>query len=125
MNQIGVEQTDKKEEIRKPIDYSKATDGTAVIADDIYLEPYADSLRKRFKRYQDKKKAIESAEKSLDYFSKSYERYGLNRVTGGIMYREWIPGAKAVFLFGEFSIYIYFFFCFFFLKNDIDFLKKL
>jgi 1,4-alpha-glucan branching enzyme len=39
----------------------------------------------------------------LSKFCHSYERYGFNRVDGGIMYREWIPAATYVSVFGDFS----------------------
>lgn len=49
------------------------------------------------------RREIEQGEGSLDKFAYSYQRYGFNRVDGGIMYREWIPAAKYVSVFGDFS----------------------
>lgn len=79
------------------------TDGTAVIRDDRYLEPYADALRHRFSKYHSLLESITSAEGSLDAFSRGHESMGLHREKGGVRYREWAPAAKEVFLFGEFN----------------------
>ena len=46
---------------------------------------------------------ILKAEKSLDNFTRSFERLGLNVVDGGIVYREWAPGVLYAALVGEFS----------------------
>lgn len=83
--------------------WKDATDGTACIRDDRYLEPYQDSLRHRYKRFQDIKQAIEASEGGLETFSRGYEHMGLNRVEGGVRYREWAPNAKQMFLFGDFN----------------------
>lgn len=78
-------------------------DGTACIRDDRYLEPFADALRYRYSKFRGLLDSITSAEGSLDAFSRSYETMGLHRVDGGVRYREWAPGAKEMFLFGEFN----------------------
>eukprot|EP01116_Phalansterium_solitarium_P011070 TRINITY_DN26679_c0_g1_i1.p1 TRINITY_DN26679_c0_g1~~TRINITY_DN26679_c0_g1_i1.p1 ORF type:complete len:711 (-),score=252.76 TRINITY_DN26679_c0_g1_i1:344-2476(-) len=86
--------------------YKNATDGTRVISDDRYLEPWAHQLRERYARYVRKKAEIVAAEGSLVEFSRGFKRFGLNRVESpapGIMYREWAPSAKALFLYGEFN----------------------
>lgn len=89
--------------VEKKKDYRNAIDGTQVIADDPWLEPFADSLRNRFKKYNDQKRAIIAAEGSLGEFSKGFQRYGLNKVPGGIQFKEWAPGALQVNLTGDFN----------------------
>jgi len=105
--------------------YENATDGTRLISDDIWLEPYADALRRRYSLYQKKKKEIEKYEGSLLEFSCGYRKFGFNRIfmdlenksldfkdcfsqskqqrPNGILYREWCPGAKKMFLTGDFN----------------------
>jgi 1,4-alpha-glucan branching enzyme len=79
-------------------------DGTACIRDDRYLEPFADALRYRYGKYQEIKNAISEAEGGLDKFSSSYKNFGLHPgKDGSITYTEWAPGAKEVFIFGEFN----------------------
>jgi len=73
-----------------------------VIHDDPWLENYAPSLQHRFSRYKRLKAELEK-EGGLLNFAKSYERYGLLKVKGGISYREWAPGAQQIFLTGDFN----------------------
>eukprot|EP00179_Madagascaria_erythrocladioides_P015175 CAMPEP_0198364708 /NCGR_PEP_ID=MMETSP1450-20131203/153802_1 /TAXON_ID=753684 ORGANISM="Madagascaria erythrocladiodes, Strain CCMP3234" /NCGR_SAMPLE_ID=MMETSP1450 /ASSEMBLY_ACC=CAM_ASM_001115 /LENGTH=749 /DNA_ID=CAMNT_0044072147 /DNA_START=58 /DNA_END=2307 /DNA_ORIENTATION=+ len=78
-------------------------DGTAVIAEDRYLEPHQDALRYRYNKFVELKNAIEQAEGGLEKFSRGYEKFGVQIEEGGIRYTEWAPGAKEMYLFGEFS----------------------
>lgn len=43
------------------------------------------------------------AEKSLEEFAKGYKKYGFNKEGDDLVYREWAPGAKEVYLTGEFN----------------------
>ena len=85
----------------------KRDDGTGLIDTDPWLEPYAEALRHRYKTYRTKLKAIEAAEGSLEAFGRGYEFFGFNRGEHdgepGVFYREWAPGASALFLTGEFN----------------------
>jgi len=74
-----------------------------VFKDDPWLLPYKDSVLRRRERYLSKRAEIESNEGSLEEFSRGYERFGLNKSPGGIEYREWAPGARAVWLTGDFN----------------------
>jgi len=82
-------------------------DGTGLIKIDPWLEPYANALRHRYRNYQCALRNIESAEGSLDAFSRGYEYFGFNRteIDGepGVIYREWAPAARALHLIGEFN----------------------
>ena len=89
---------EKIEDIGKK--YVGATDGTAVVQWDPYLEPYVDVLRGRFGWYKELLRRIDQSEGGLVNFAHSYKRYGLNRcvdpATGktGTLYREWAPNGK-------------------------------
>ena len=54
------------------------------------------------------KKDLAEKEGGLLNFAKGYEKFGLLKVDGGISYREWAPGAKALFLTGDFSMLTHF-----------------
>jgi len=88
----------------QPVDYSKATDGTGVIANDPWLEPFAGSLRERYSQFQKWKHIIEENEGGYDKFSKGYLRFGLNvQPNNDILYREWAPGVTSANLVGDFN----------------------
>ena len=80
--------------------YIGATDGSAVVQWDPYLEPYVDVLRGRYRWYKELLQRIDASEGGLENFAHSYKRYGLNRgvdpATGipGTFYREWAPHGK-------------------------------
>jgi len=82
-------------------------DGTGLIELDPYLEPYADALRSRYQRYQSALARIARLAGSLNAFSRGHEYFGFNRGwhedRKGIWYREWAPGADALFLIGDFN----------------------
>ncbi|KAL0267822.1 UNVERIFIED_CONTAM: hypothetical protein PYX00_009975 [Menopon gallinae] len=71
---------------------------------DPYLKPYEPEIKRRwgvFKTYLDK---INECEGGLDRFTRSYSQYGMvfnddNSVTC----KEWAPGAKQLYLMGEFN----------------------
>ena len=79
--------------------------GTEATELDPKLEPHADHLAYRYATYAERKKAIESAEGSLEAFSRGYERYGFttDSSTGEITFREWAPAAAHVALIGDFN----------------------
>eukprot|EP01102_Stenamoeba_stenopodia_P008673 TRINITY_DN2520_c0_g1_i5.p1 TRINITY_DN2520_c0_g1~~TRINITY_DN2520_c0_g1_i5.p1 ORF type:complete len:605 (-),score=100.96 TRINITY_DN2520_c0_g1_i5:46-1860(-) len=74
-----------------------------VFKDDPWLLPYKDAVLRRRERYLAKRAEIERNEGSLEQFSRGYERFGLHRRPGGIEYREWAPGARGVWLTGDFN----------------------
>lgn len=74
---------------------------------DPYLEPFQGHLRDRYRLYTESMAAIDAHGGGMDAFSRSYERYGFNRVLQegipGIQYREWAPGAHEASLIGDFN----------------------
>jgi 1,4-alpha-glucan branching enzyme len=93
----------------KPVRTAKPvrTDGTGLIDVDPWLEPYANALRHRFQNYRTRLAKIEAAEGSLTQFSRGHEFFGFNRGEkdgeAGVFYREWAPGARGLFLTGDFN----------------------
>ncbi|GJD09524.1 1,4-alpha-glucan-branching enzyme [Galdieria sulphuraria] len=74
-----------------------------VVKDDPSLEPFCGDLLLRNKRYRKLKSEIEMKEGGLDQFSYGYSKFGLHRCKGGLEFREWLPGAKDLYLFGDFN----------------------
>ncbi|CBQ68385.1 probable branching enzyme (be1) [Sporisorium reilianum SRZ2] len=88
-----------------PIDYSKATDGTGVIAGDPWLEPFAPALRGRYALYSDWLNKINASEGGLEAFSRSYRNMGfqIDPTTQAVTYTEWAPNAVEASLIGDFN----------------------
>ncbi len=74
---------------------------------DPYLAPYADALQARRQRYQDARTEIERGGGLRGAITQGADYFGFNRGRSndeaGIWYREWAPGARAVFLIGDFN----------------------
>ncbi|EFA76234.1 1,4-alpha-glucan branching enzyme [Heterostelium album PN500] len=86
------------------VDYAKATDGTKVISDDPWLEPYADALRRRHSHINHMVKQFDEKEGGLLKFAEGYNYFGFNVDSdNNVTYREWLPSAKSVFLVGDFN----------------------
>lgn len=82
-------------------------DGMGLIRLDPWLTPFAEQLRQRYGLYQATRQRIVAAEGSLADFSRGHEYFGLTRGQRdgepGVWYREWAPGAQALFLTGDFN----------------------
>lgn len=82
-------------------------DGTGLIVHDPWLEPYADSLRARYRRFVESRSRIEAVAGSLGTFARGHDYFGFTRGMKdgepGVWYREWAPGAKGLFLTGDFN----------------------
>ncbi|KAN0037719.1 hypothetical protein ACTFIV_003073 [Dictyostelium citrinum] len=84
-------------------DYSNATDGTKVIHDDPWLEPYKEVIKRRHNQVKNTIEKLEQSEGSLLKFSQGYEYFGFNVTKDGVNYREWLPSAHEVYLVGDFN----------------------
>src|SRR3954471_16084131 len=77
---------------------AKRSDGTALIAMDPWLAPYAPQLRERYAHYMELRSRIERDGGLLGAISKGHLYFGFNRGTkdgaSGVWYREWAPGAR-------------------------------
>ncbi|GKT35759.1 1,4-alpha-glucan-branching enzyme [Aduncisulcus paluster] len=85
------------------IDWASRTDGTALIAQDPYLTPYAIFFREWDISFKRLLKQIESDLGGLKNFASSYKTFGFHKVAGGISYCEWGPSLKACSIMGDFN----------------------
>ena len=61
-------------------------------------------LFNRYGCYRKLKESINSAEGSLEKFTKGYEIFGIHRLhDNSVLMREWAPGAEGLYLRGDFS----------------------
>ena len=73
---------------------------------DPYLKPYESEIRRRYGLFQGILNKIEKDETSFDKFTKSYETYGIHvDSSNNVDVLEWAPGAKNVYIYGDFSEY--------------------
>ena len=69
-----------------------------VVIDDPSLQSFNDLIKNRYERFSRKKKEIEAVEGSLSNFALGFKRFGIHQTATGIIYREWAPGAEALYL---------------------------
>jgi 1,4-alpha-glucan branching enzyme len=83
------------------------TDGTGLIQQDPWLEPYRQELVQRFQHYQAVRGEIDKRGGLLGLISQGHEYFGFTRGTldgqDGVWYREWAPGAQGLWLVGDFN----------------------
>lgn len=86
---------------------SPTPDGTGLIAHDPWLKPFRDALQARYRRFTALRSRIIAAEGSLASFAQGHLTLGFSRGMNdgepGVWYREWAPGAIALFLIGDFN----------------------
>ncbi|WP_426061917.1 alpha amylase C-terminal domain-containing protein [Hymenobacter sp. B1770] len=77
----------------------------ALVENDEWLVPFEPILRRRQARLQARLAEIEKYHGSLAQYATVHEQLGLNYdpSRGGYAYREWAPGADALFLIGDFN----------------------
>ncbi|KZZ94887.1 1,4-alpha-glucan branching enzyme [Moelleriella libera RCEF 2490] len=79
-------------------------DGTGVVKLDPWLEPFSDTLKRRYARAREWMDRIESSEGGLEKFSRGFELFGLNvNEDNSITYREWAPNALSASIVGDFN----------------------
>jgi len=69
---------------------------------DAGLEPYFDDIRMRIERYNDKHAQL-TENGTLTDSATGHLYFGFHRTEYGWVFREWLPGADAVWLFGDFN----------------------
>ena len=76
-----------------------------ILKNDPWLEPVAAEITARHDRYLRRLAEIEAAAGSLADFPHGYRYYGFNYSPEekGWWFRDWLPGAKDVYLFGDFN----------------------
>ncbi|XP_071954680.1 1,4-alpha-glucan-branching enzyme-like [Antedon mediterranea] len=71
---------------------------------DSYLRPFQKEILRRYGCFKKLLEDIERDQGGLDEFSRSYDHFGLHVTDdGGIVCREWVPAAEAVYLKGEYN----------------------
>src|SRR3954467_13754597 len=82
-------------------------DGTALIAKDAWLEPYADKLAARQAHFRAMVKKFDATGGLLGQISQGHHYFGFNRGESGgkpgVWYREWAPAAASLRLAGDFN----------------------
>lgn len=82
-------------------------DGTGLCRRDGLLHAHAQELRERQRRFLESYARLEAAGGLLGQVSQGHRYFGLNRGSSegraGIWYREWAPGAKQLYLMGDFN----------------------
>ena len=74
-----------------------------IVAHDQYLEPYEDAIKGRHNHAVWKiDQLTQHGKQSLSDFANGYEYFGLHKVRGGWVFREWAPNATDIYLVGDF-----------------------
>ena len=73
-----------------------------ILSIDKYLEPYKKDLELRMANYERKKKELLPDGGTLADFANGYLYFGIHRTATGWVYREWAPGAEAMYFTGDF-----------------------
>lgn len=75
-----------------------------IVAHDQYLEPYEDAINGRHNHAVWKiDQLTQHGKQSLSDFANGYEYFGLHKVRGGWVFREWAPNATDIYLVGDFN----------------------
>lgn len=71
---------------------------------DPYLKPYEGEIRRRYGCFKDYLSRIDKYENGLTKFTESYKTYGVHvDAANNINVLEWAPGARNMYLRGDFS----------------------
>ena len=74
-----------------------------ILTADPSLHPYAPDIRLRMENYEKACARLLSPGQTLKDFANGHHYFGFHRGDGGWHYREWAPGAEALFLTGDFN----------------------
>ncbi|MBW1647426.1 MAG: alpha amylase C-terminal domain-containing protein [Deltaproteobacteria bacterium] len=74
-----------------------------LVARDPYLGPYAEVIGQRLRRVDEAAARLAPRGFRLSDAALAHQRYGLHRQADGWVFREWAPGAEAIFLIGDHS----------------------
>ena len=77
--------------------------GYKIIEMDSLLKNYESDINLRMDNYKKKKKELLSKGQTLSEFANGHEYFGIHRIRGGWVYREWAPAADAMYLMGDFN----------------------
>ncbi|GHV31977.1 1,4-alpha-glucan branching enzyme [Bacteroidia bacterium] len=75
-----------------------------LIKNDPWLKPYAEAIEGRYNYFLRKEKELtQNGEIGLCDFASGYLYFGLHAAPSGWVFREWAPGAKEIYLIGDFN----------------------
>ncbi len=74
-----------------------------ILKNDSWLAPFAPAIEGRHNDALRKERELTAAAGSLSDFANAHQYFGLHRVRGGWVFREWAPGATGICLTGDFS----------------------
>ena len=76
-----------------------------IVADDEWLQPVEEEMNARYARYKAKIDEIEASNGSITDYANGYRYFGWqwDDVLDGWWFREWLPAAHDVYLFGDFN----------------------
>ena len=70
---------------------------------DPYLKPYAADIALRMENYRRTKERLLPNGGTLSDFANGHRFFGIHKIRGGWVYREWAPGAEEMYLTGDFN----------------------
>ena len=73
-----------------------------LLKNDPQLQPFAGDIALRMENYRQKKAALLQPGQTLSDFANGYHYFGIHPTADGWVYREWAPGADALYLTGDF-----------------------
>jgi 1,4-alpha-glucan branching enzyme len=73
-----------------------------IIKSDSYLTPFTETIQQRMLKMQQKKEELAGKEK-LSTFATGHLYFGLHRISGYWVFREWAPNATDIYLIGDFN----------------------
>jgi 1,4-alpha-glucan branching enzyme len=73
-----------------------------IIKSDSYLTPFTETIQQRMLKVQQKKEELSGKEK-LSTFATGHLYFGLHRISGNWVFREWAPNATEIYLIGDFN----------------------
>ena len=70
---------------------------------DPYLKDFEEDIELRMDNYKRKRKELLGRRRKLGNFANGHHYFGFHRTKAGWVYREWAPGAEAMYLTGDFN----------------------
>ncbi|CAF2849547.1 unnamed protein product [Rotaria sp. Silwood2] len=72
---------------------------------DPYIKPYAGEIKRRYKVYRAILDQLNTEENGIDVFTSAYTHFGIHVDcrTNEIKIKEWAPGARALYIRGDFN----------------------
>ena len=77
--------------------------GYKILEIDHLLKPYEKQIDVRMSKYKEKKKKLLKKGETLVDVANGYHYFGIHKIRGGWVYREWAPSAEAMYFTGDFN----------------------